>query len=183
MKSFHSQTSDARLYADALERSPVIAPDTSEDHIRTWGGPHHACWGRHMGPGSDMNHMRRAKGALAAALATAVCHTVMSLGYAEARGGADRDPGAEFAGTTGFILTSLASWILMPVLLWAGMRLVRETSNHLLVISGAVIWFALSGYFMDNIDQEGGHMPFLALSAYLLIAALLAGWKSGTVND
>ncbi|WP_263972755.1 hypothetical protein [Streptomyces aureocirculatus] len=38
-----------------------------------------------------MNHVRPAKGALATAAATAICHTVMSGGYAWARDAKDRD--------------------------------------------------------------------------------------------
>ncbi|MFD9862296.1 hypothetical protein [Streptomyces alboflavus] len=56
----------------------------------------------------------------------------------------------------------------------------RETDNHLLILVGGLTWLAISGYFIDDIDQTGGHMPILALTSYALIAALLAGGAPDT---
>ncbi|MEI5097648.1 hypothetical protein RB200_02015 [Streptomyces sp. PmtG] len=125
-----------------------------------------------------MDYIRHAKGALAATVATAACHTVMSGGYAWARDAKDRDPDAWFAGATQFVVTTLASWALMPLLLWAVMRLTRETGTQRLVVVGSVVWLGLSGYSIDAIDQSGGHMPVPALVSYVLIGALLAGHRS-----
>ncbi|ANW17293.1 hypothetical protein [Streptomyces clavuligerus] len=120
-----------------------------------------------------LHRVRLLKGTLAAAVAAAVCHSVMSVGYTSAReAGADDGP---WGGIVEFGFATGASWILMPILLWAGMRLMREKGTVLLAVVGGFVWFLVSGWFIDDIDSVGGHMPFAVLIAYALTAGALAG--------
>ncbi|MFB7274558.1 hypothetical protein [Streptomyces sp. NPDC056244] len=122
-----------------------------------------------------MNYVRHAKGGLSVVVATAVCHTLMSNGYGWAREAETDSGGTMFSGAFEFLLVTAASWVLMPLLLWAGMRLLRETGNLLLILVGGVAWLMVSGYFIDDIDRAGGHMPIPALVAYVLLGTALAG--------
>ncbi|MEG3631023.1 hypothetical protein [Streptomyces poriticola] len=122
-----------------------------------------------------MQYLRHAKGALTAAAATAACHTLMSAGYAWSRDSAAASGETIFSGAFEFLLATAASWALMPVLLWAGMRMMRETGNLVLVLVGGLVWAGISGYFIDDISFAGGHMPVLALAAYVLLGTALAG--------
>ncbi|MFA3872906.1 hypothetical protein ABS735_04305 [Streptomyces sp. MMCC 100] len=121
-----------------------------------------------------MRYVRFIKGAVTVVVATAACHTLMSAGFASA---GDEAAGSDdaFAGIFEFLLTTAASWALMPLLLWAGMRMMGETSNVALVIVDGLVWLGLSGYYIDDIDRAGGHMPALALAAYILLGTGLAG--------
>lgn len=125
-----------------------------------------------------MRYVRSVKGAVTVVVATAACHTLMSVGFASARDSAAGSDDA-FAGTFELLLTTAASWALMPLLLWAGMRVMGETGNVVLVVVGGLVWLGLSGYFTDDIDRPGGHMPLLALAAYILLGTGLAGVGPG----
>lgn len=126
-----------------------------------------------------MQYVRHAKGALAVVVATAACHTLMSAGYAWARDSAAASGDTIFSGAFEFLLTTAASWALMPFLLWAGMRVTGETGNAVLVLVGGLVWVGLSGYCIDDIDFPGGRMPILALTAYVLLGTGLAGVGPG----
>lgn len=125
-----------------------------------------------------MRYVRSVKGAVTVVVATAACHTLMSVGFASARDSAAGSDDA-FACTFELLLTTAASWALMPLLLWAGMRVMGETGNVVLVVVGGLVWLGLSGYFTDDIDHPGGHMPLLALAAYILLETGLAGVGPG----
>ncbi|MGA5142792.1 hypothetical protein [Streptomyces azureus] len=45
-----------------------------------------------------------------------------------------------------------------------------------------MVWLGLSGYFTDDIDRAGGHIPVLALAAYVLLGTGLAGADTGRHN-
>ncbi|MCT9139626.1 hypothetical protein [Streptomyces violarus] len=122
-----------------------------------------------------MGYLRFVKGAVTVVAATAACHALMSAGFAAARESADASDDEPFAGAFEFILTTAASWALMPLLLWAGMRVMGETGNAVLVAVGGLVWLGLSGYFTDDIDRAGGHIPVLALVVYVLLGTALAG--------
>ncbi|WP_436726887.1 hypothetical protein [Streptomyces sp. URMC 128] len=119
--------------------------------------------------------MRHAKGAVTVTAATAACHTLMSAGFAGARERAAESDDEMWTGAFEFLLTTAASWALMPLLLWAGMRMMGETHNAVLVAVGGLSWAGVSVYFTDDIDRVGGHIPFLALAAYVLLGTVLAG--------
>ncbi|MEF9903349.1 hypothetical protein [Streptomyces sp. P9-A2] len=126
-----------------------------------------------------MQYIRHAKGALTVVAATAACHALMSAGYAwsqDSRATADH---TMFSGAFEFLLTTAASWALMPLLLWAGMRMMGETGNAVLVLVGGLVWVGVSGYSIDDIDFPGGHMPIPAFVAYVLVGTGLAGVGSG----
>ncbi|MEV6960679.1 hypothetical protein AB0M97_16060 [Streptomyces sp. NPDC051207] len=122
-----------------------------------------------------MPYIRHAKGALTVAAATAACHTLMSVGYTWARDSRATDEHTMFSGAFEFLLTTTAAWTLMPLLLWAGMRIMGETGNAALVLVGGLVWAGLSGYYIDDIDFPGGHIPVMALAAYVLLGTALAG--------
>ncbi|MGW8749078.1 hypothetical protein [Streptomyces sp. NPDC055794] len=126
-----------------------------------------------------MRYVRFVKGAVTVVVATAACHALMSAGFAWARDRADQSGDSMFSGAFEFLLTTAASWALMPVLLWVGMRMTGEAGNAVLVAVGGLVWLGLSGYFIDDIDRAGGHMPILALAAYVLLGTGLAGAVPG----
>ncbi|NUP16723.1 MAG: hypothetical protein HOZ81_11580 [Streptomyces sp.] len=126
-----------------------------------------------------MRYARFVKGAVTVAAATAACHALMSAGFAWARDSADESGDSPFSGAFEFALTTAASWILMPLLLWAGMRMMGEAGNTVLVVVGGFAWLGLSGYFTDDIDRAGGHIPILALTAFVLLGTALAGVDPG----
>ncbi|MEV7860229.1 hypothetical protein AB0O86_15680 [Streptomyces hirsutus] len=122
-----------------------------------------------------MRYMRHAKGALTVVAATAACHALMYAGYAWARDTAAASGDTIFSGAFEFLLTTAASWALMPLLLWVGIRVTGETGNAVLVLVGGLVWVGVSGYSIDAIDRPGGHMPIPALAAYVLLGTGLAG--------
>lgn len=126
-----------------------------------------------------MQYIRHAKGALTVVVAAAACHTFMSAGYAWVRDSRATDEHTMFTGAFEFLLTTAASWTLMPLLLWAGMRMMGETGNAVLVLVGGLAWAVLSGYYIDDIETAGGHIPPLALAAYVLLGTGLAGVGPG----
>lgn len=126
-----------------------------------------------------MRYVRFVKGAVTVAAATAACHALMSAGFAWARDSADESGDSPFSGAFEFLLTTAASWALMPLLLWAGMRVLGEAGNTVLVVVGGLVWMGFSGYFTDDIDRAGGHIPVLALAAYVLLGTGLAGVGPG----
>ncbi|MFF7307276.1 hypothetical protein [Streptomyces sp. NPDC008137] len=115
------------------------------------------------------------KGAVTVVAATAACHSLMYAGFAGARESAAANEDDMWAGAFEFLFTMAASWALMPLLLWAGMRVLGETGNAVLVLVGGLVWAVLSGYFTNDIDRAGGHMPVPALVAYVLAGTAVSG--------
>ncbi|EFL25144.1 hypothetical protein SSOG_04858 [Streptomyces himastatinicus ATCC 53653] len=73
----------------------------------------------------------------------------------------------------GFIESALAvvaSVTLMPLLLWAGMRLLRERDNHLLVTMGWAMWLVL------NTQMSEGSVNRLETELFLAAFAVLGGF-------
>ena len=130
-----------------------------------------------------MNYLRHVKGGVTVVAVTAACHGLMSAGYASARDAAAGSDAGAFAGAVEFLLTTAASWALMPFLLWAGMRLTGETGNVVLVLVGGLVWLGVSGYFIGDIDSTGGRIPIPVLVAYVLLGAALAGIGTDTKSD
>ncbi|MEW1549901.1 hypothetical protein [Streptomyces tsukubensis] len=124
-----------------------------------------------------MNLIRCAKGAVTASAATAACYTLMYRGYAWAREAADTRTarGGTFGGAIEHLLTTAGSWTLMPLLLWAGMRLLREGGNTVFVLAGGAAWVLVSGILIDDIDFPGSRTPYVALAAYVLFCTMLSG--------
>ncbi|MFD3518661.1 hypothetical protein [Streptomyces sp. NPDC058657] len=43
------------------------------------------------------------------------------------------------------------------------------------VLVGGLVWAEVCGYSIDDIDRAGGHVPTLALVAYVIVGTGLAG--------
>lgn len=130
-----------------------------------------------------MRYVRHVKGAVTVTAATAACHTLMSAGYAWARDSKAAGGDTMFSGAFEFLLTTAASWALMPLLLWAGMRVMGEARNTVLIVVGGLVWAGVSGYFIDDIDRAGGHIPISALATYVLLGTGLAGAAPATATE
>ncbi|MDW6064401.1 hypothetical protein SAZ11_48735 [Streptomyces sp. FXJ1.4098] len=70
-----------------------------------------------------------------------------------------------FAGITGVVS--------MPVLLWAGMRVLQERGNHLLVMLGAIAWFFVGSHVVEDDVSTTGTVVFLTL--FTAFGTLLSG--------
>ncbi|WP_138965383.1 hypothetical protein [Streptomyces sp. YIM 121038] len=69
----------------------------------------------------------------------------------------------------------------MPLMLWAGMRILREKGCRLLVIGGSVIWFFGAGHGVDGIDSvQGGLLPVPLLVGAVVLGVLLSAPTSPT---
>ncbi|MFE5121374.1 hypothetical protein [Streptomyces sp. NPDC056669] len=74
---------------------------------------------------------------------------------------------------TGFIEGALATfaWLtLVPLLLWSGMRLLRERDNHLLVTMGSAAWIIL------GTQMTKGGVSRVETELFLLAFTLLGGF-------
>ncbi|WP_282797588.1 hypothetical protein [Streptomyces sp. CC224B] len=119
---------------------------------------------------------RALKGAMVTAVAVFVCHVILSAGLATAR--AERQAHSEeaWAGTVAWLAAFVLNTVfVMPLLLWAGMRILREKDCHLLVVGGSLVWFLGAGYGVDGIDSvEGGLLPVPLLLGVVALGALLS---------
>ncbi|MFF7866529.1 hypothetical protein ACFZCT_08735 [Streptomyces qaidamensis] len=126
-----------------------------------------------------MRYARFVKGAVTVTAATAVCHTLMTAGYAWARGKAAAGEGTIFAGAFEWLVTTAGTWAVMPLLLGAGMRAMRERGNTTLMVGGGLLWALLSLSMVDEIDGPGRSMPLPFLAFYVLAGTGLAGGGAG----
>ncbi|KAB7836906.1 hypothetical protein [Streptomyces mobaraensis] len=120
--------------------------------------------------------VRPLKGAAVTALAVLACHTVLTTGFAAARAEEKADPQSAWAGTGVWLATFVVGLLLaMPVLLWAGMRLLREKNNHLLVGGGGLAWFFAAGRRVDALEYGvGRHVPWPLVAGVIAVGALLS---------
>ncbi|MDC0770300.1 hypothetical protein [Streptomyces sp. HD] len=113
------------------------------------------------------------KGLLVSAAAAALCYWI----WTSAREWADRaqaGPDSNFG--TGFleaVLAQIAGVASMPLLLWAGMRAVRERGNHLLVFGGALAWPFIGGHIIEDAG-----VPATETVLYCALFAVLGGLLS-----
>ncbi|WP_280698014.1 hypothetical protein [Kitasatospora sp. GP82] len=77
-----------------------------------------------------------------------------------------------FAGSAQLMLAVLAGVTAMPVLLWTGMRALREQGNHLLLTVGSGLWFVIGGHVVETNVSTVGTEVFLVLFA--LVCGLLS---------
>jgi hypothetical protein len=115
---------------------------------------------------------RWVKGAVVSAVAATICHWTWTSAREWAAGVRDADPDAFFAGSIESLLATIAGVASMPVLLWAGMRAFRERRNHLLVLTGAVLWPFVGGHVVEDDVSVAGTAVFLAL--FVLLSSLPA---------
>lgn len=113
---------------------------------------------------------RWAKGTLVSALAAVVCHAGWERLREWSSDVAASDPGAMSAGWLEGMLASATGLVAMPVLLWAGMRLLGERGNHLLVLAGVVAWWLIGGHVVEDAG-----VGVTATALLLALFALLGG--------
>ncbi|MET8184046.1 hypothetical protein [Streptomyces sp. NPDC005336] len=105
------------------------------------------------------------KGAFVSAVAAVVCYWLWASLSEWADGVADAQQDAMMAGSIESLLTGFAGVVSMPVLLWVGMRVLRERGNHLLVILGAIAWIFVGGHVVEDTAGTAGTAVILALFA------------------
>lgn len=117
------------------------------------------------------------KGAAVTAVAVLVCHLILSAGYAAARAQkrADPDGGSWGSAEIHAVTFALGILLVMPLLLWAGMRILRERDNYLLIIVGSLLWLIGAGFNLSHLKYTpGAHLPVLLLAGMVAVGALLA---------
>jgi hypothetical protein len=119
---------------------------------------------------SGSRTVRAVKGVLVAGLAAVVCRAGWELLLTRSDRVAAADPGAMGAGWTEAALASVCGLLAMPVMLWAGMRLLGERGNHLLVAAGLAAWWLIGGHVVE----DAGVGP-VATVLWLALFALLCG--------
>ncbi|MFI1338548.1 hypothetical protein ACH4U7_52645 [Streptomyces sp. NPDC020845] len=82
------------------------------------------------------------KGTLVSAVAAVVCYWFW--GFLDEWAG-ETDSEGSFSGLFTSLFAGIMDVASMPVLLWAGMRVLRERGNHLLVMLDAIAWFFVGG--------------------------------------
>lgn len=119
---------------------------------------------------------RPLKGAAVTAVAVLVCHLILSIGLAAVRERRRADPGNAWAGTSTWCVTfALGLVIVMPLLLWAGMRLAGESHHYFLVIGGSLAWLFGAGYHLHHLAYvPGAHLPVWLLAGLVAVGAGLA---------
>ncbi|MER6146173.1 hypothetical protein ABT174_40295 [Streptomyces sparsogenes] len=100
------------------------------------------------------------KGTLVSAAAAAFCYWLwVSLD----EWASETDTDATFSGLFESLFAGITGVVSMPVLLCAGMRVLQERGNHLLVILGAIAWFFIGGHLVDDDVSTTGTVVFLTL--------------------
>ncbi|WP_019072787.1 hypothetical protein [Streptomyces hokutonensis] len=107
---------------------------------------------------------------LVAGVAVVVCRAGRALLLAWSDRVAAADPGATGAGWTEAALASVCGLPAIPVVLWAGMRLLGERRSHLLVPAGVTVWWLIGGHVVE----DAGVGP-AATALWLVLFVLLCG--------
>jgi hypothetical protein len=108
---------------------------------------------------------RWVKGTLVSALAAVVCYWIWASLREWAQDVSAADPDALYAGWFETLLAGIVGVVSMPVLLWAGMRLLGERGNDLLVLVGAMVWPFVGGHVVEDAVSDAGTAVFLGLFA------------------
>ncbi|KUO21893.1 hypothetical protein [Streptomyces dysideae] len=116
---------------------------------------------------------RWAKGTLVSAVAAVVCHAGWERLREWAGDVAAADPGAVGAGWPEGMPASATGLVAMPVLLWAGMRLLGERGNHLLVPAGVTAWWFIGGHAVEDV-AVGVTCTTLLLTLFALLGGALS---------
>ncbi|MFF6883698.1 hypothetical protein ACFY9F_10960 [Streptomyces sp. NPDC012421] len=119
---------------------------------------------------------RLAKGAVVSALAVGAAHVVLSdtlrfalVGQASATLGAPTGYGTAQVFTTALLNTALV----MPLVLWAGMRLSGERKVGAMVLVGSAGWITAVWNGIDGIDDSfGAVLPLRSLALVVAATAL-----------
>ncbi|MFH0244523.1 hypothetical protein ACGRHY_19405 [Streptomyces sp. HK10] len=129
-----------------------------------------------------MVYARPLKAAAVTIIATAACHLTMNAGFAWARG-QEPDHPDDWAGVLEFGATVLATWILMPLVLGIGMRVLGERRTRLQILLGTLLWTGVSLTYVDDVDRPGGLMPVPVLVSFVLVGALLGAHDPGSARN
>lgn len=116
--------------------------------------------------------VRWGKGTLVSAVAAGVCYWIWDSLRAWAQDASAAGQGAMGAGWFEGLLAGFIGLLSMPVLLWAGMRLLGERGNHLLVLGGVVVWWLIGGHVVE--DAVGSAATALFLALYAVAGGLLS---------
>ncbi|WP_328493375.1 hypothetical protein OHS59_11910 [Streptomyces sp. NBC_00414] len=116
---------------------------------------------------------RGVKGTLLSALAAAACYEMWTSLWEWSDDVSRASGDAMGAGWLEGLLAGIVGLLSMPVLLWAGMRLLRERGNHLLVVVGFVAWWRIGGKLVEE-----GNVSDLATGLYISLFAGLCGLAS-----
>ena len=76
---------------------------------------------------------------------------------------------------TGMVQTLVAESVgllSLPILLWVGMRLLRERGNHALVVGGFAAWWFIAGPVIE--EAVGTTSTALLLALFVMIGGLLS---------
>jgi len=116
------------------------------------------------------------KGAAVTAVAVLVCHLILSAGYAAARAHERADSDGSWVGAEIQLVTFVLGLLLvMPLLLWAGMRILGERDNYLLIIFGSLVWWGGAGFNLSHLKYTpDAHLPVPLLAGMVAVGALLA---------
>lgn len=116
--------------------------------------------------------VRGAKGTLVSAAAATACCTAWNrlLEWSDDVSAAAQ--GAMGAGWTEALLALAVGVTSMPLLLWAGMRLLAERGNHLLLLAGTPLWWLIGAHAVE--DSPGPTSTVLYLALFTALAALLS---------
>lgn len=110
------------------------------------------------------------KGTLVSAVAAAFCYWLW-VSLDEWAGETDSD--GTFSGLFESLFAGIMGVVSMPVLLWAGMRVLQERGNHLLVMLGAIAWFFVGSHVVEDDVSTTGTVVFLTL--FTAFGTLLSG--------
>ncbi|WP_405843621.1 hypothetical protein OG528_33765 [Streptomyces platensis] len=119
---------------------------------------------------------RPLKGAAVTAFAILVCHVILSVGYAAVRAKKRANPSSAWADLDLRLATfALGIVIVMPLILWIGMRIMGEKDNYALVIGGSLAWLFGADYNLDYIMYTpSAHLPVPLLVAMVAVGGLLS---------
>ncbi|WP_405983321.1 hypothetical protein [Streptomyces sp. NBC_00872] len=115
--------------------------------------------------------VRWVKGTLVSGPAAVVCYWMWTSLREWADNTSDGD--AMGSGLLEGLLASVVGLLTMPLLLWAGMRLLGEKGNHLLVLLGVVAWWLIGAHVVE--DAVGAGATALYVSLFAVLGGLLAG--------
>ncbi|WP_280889523.1 hypothetical protein [Streptomyces sp. LBL] len=111
---------------------------------------------------------RAAKGTIVSALAVVVCYCIWTslLEWSDEVAQADGD--SIGAGLPEGLMARVIGLLSLPVLLWVGMRSLRERGNHLLLAAGHVAGWLIGGYLVE----QGGVSDTVTALCLALFAGL-----------
>src|SRR5512146_2503168 len=108
---------------------------------------------------------RWAKGTLVSGASAYVCYVIWAYLWQWAEDASIASQSAMGAGWTETVLAELAGLLSMPVMLWAGMRLLGARGNHVLILGGAVMWSQIGSRTVDGGIRGTAAVPSLTLFA------------------